>query len=528
MALRRLKAKKKLMDFLLLHIIAPVFETQNGGLAMKFSIGITIGFFCLSSVFSQEPNYGSMQSVFDDYVKQGNLVVNAVTTPSLSPNTAFSQQAFVLWDYAEDISGADPMTTGRIHWQNLINFVKANNITRLITNIKNPKKFGFFADSNPAAQSFAYYASQLPSTCQLAVLFDCDTFELVGPDTPSPDNSYPGYLALPAYFANLPEKLLWVQRMLESQHVNITEVVLDPQNACSSSGGGNGDYQLLIDFMDYYFTENSLSVGKGLTVGVDAHSFTFCNLSLFPLDSTLAALVPANFPPTSTGPQWRSGSTAPMLSSVYVQAYDPQIPYVFTLKNNPTQAATDFLHNFRDEPYLLGNGTISFVNGSTQITGSGTSFLGTITNNIVLDQVVDGMPIGVSVGGSISRVGLSNGNAPSNTLINVYSAIPLDSQTNVPFYQTEIVNKWTYPYITTSMANNIYLMFSFENSNVGNALFFGSWTVDQFMSFLQSFYSQGQSSLPIYMSDPSTNIPLPNNFAIYDFDIFTDTYINTQ
>jgi hypothetical protein len=69
-------------------------------------------------------------------------------------------------------------------------------------------------------------------------------------------------------------------------------------------------------------------------------------------------------------------------------------------------------------------------------------------------------------------------------------------------------------------------MFSFENIKNNDNPFFGSWSTSQFMSFLESFYSQGKTTLPIYMQDANTPIPMPNNFAIYDFTIFNENLID--
>jgi hypothetical protein len=295
--------------------------------------------------------------------------------------------------------------------------------------------------------------------------------------------------------------------------------------------------------MDYYRYVNRNSMGNirlAVTFGIDERNPTFSNLSTFPLPSqyVLLDIMPENFPSTGgAAPPWRPGTTYALLNSVYIQVYQPDIPYIFTFPTNPTYAATSLLHNFRDEPYLpstvigSGNGTISYNMGSANISGTNTQFATGQTINGVSNiyQVIDGMPFGVQLSlpdPTITQIGIVDGDdyPITNTSFTFYSTVTHSSQNNVPFFQTEIVNKWTFPYATSSLVNNIYLMFSFENTTSGNKKFFGSWTIDQFMSFLQSFYSQGQTSFPIYNSDASTSIPLPNNFGIYDFNIFCEAY----
>ena len=358
------------------------------------------------------------------------------------------------------------------------------------------------------------YASKLPKSCELAVLFDLSGFnwDSVTPPTPNPSALPSPYPALPAYFLDLPLKMEWVRQMI-SLGIPIKEVVLDPQPAAVH--GDVAEYQLLIDFMDYYCTINNLDVHLGVTYGISEKEPTYANLSVFPTPPGLTP--PGNFPPVTLGytsPEWRSSSTNPLLTYVYIQVYEPDIPYIFTLPNNPVLAAASLLHNFRDEPYLLGTGDITFSSSAKEVTGANTVFATGIP------AVTEDMPIGVMQSGNILRIGIVSEDVPvTNTTLSFNSNPPL-SGTNSPFYQTEIINKWTFPYTTSSVTNNIVLMFSFENEANNQDPFFGTWTTDQFMSFLQSFHSQGQGSMSFYSQDGSTTIPMGPLFGIYDFNIF--------
>lgn len=466
-------------------------------------------------IFAKERKKEDIASIYDDFVVRGQNLVQK-RKPSLR-SSAFSTYPFVLWDYAEDIQSTSP-NSGSVHWSNLLQFISENTITRVITNIKNPSAFPFFSVGQKT-NSFISYAKELPSSCELAVLFDLSDFILNETSlTPVPSALPSPYPALPSYFKQLPEKMDWVRQMIVLG-VNIKEVVLDPQPA--KEHGTVGDYQLLIDFMDYFCTVNNLDVRLAVTYGISERTPTYANLDVFPTDSGLVPL-PDNFPPLTKGllaPEWRPHSIEPLLDHVYIQAYEPDMPYIFTLPTNPTLAGASLLHNFRDEPYVQGIGTISFSSASTEVAGTGTSFLkGDLKTGLL--AVTEDMPIGVMQGGNILLVGIVSESVPiTATTLSVNSPPPISGD-NLPFYQTEIINKWVFPFTNPTVAGKIYIMFSFENFKNNQDPFFGTWSTDQFMAFLNSFYTQGQTSFPIYMQSEDVSIPLPNNFAIYDFNIF--------
>lgn len=469
------------------------------------------------SSLAKEADMTRISSVYDDLVNQGSMRSNPKPTePKLKKSgSVFSSYPFVLWDYAEDIASGDtPSAT--LHWNNLLQFISENTITRVITDIKDPSHFPFFG-VNAEGSSFMSYANKLPASCELAVLFALSGFvwDSDSPPIPNPSALPSPYPALPSYFLDLPLKMEWVKQMIE-MGVPIKEVVLDPQPVTPS--GSTADYQLLIDFMDYFCTINDLNIHLAVTYGVDVKEPTYSNLSTFPTPSNLAP--PGYFPPITSGytsPEWRPGSTSPLLKHVYIQVYEPDMPYIFTLKNNPVLAATSLLHNFRDEPYIQGTGTITFSSSSKDVMGTDTVF------NTGIPPVIEDMPIGVIQSGDMLRIGIVSEDVPVTESTLSFNSNPPISGVNQAFYQTEIVNKWTFPYTSPEVVDNIVLMFSFENQLNNEDPFFGTWTTDQFMSFLQSFYSQGQEdTLPIYYQDGSTGISLPSNFGIYDFNIFQE------
>ncbi len=464
---------------------------------------------------AKERKKEDIASIYDDFVVRGQNLVQK--RKSSLRSSAFSTYPFVLWDYAEDIQSTSP-NSGPVHWNNLLQFISENTITRVITNIKNPSTFPFFSVQQKT-NSFISYAKQLPSSCELAVLFDLSSFILNETSSgPAPSALPSPYPALPSYFQQLPEKMDWVRQMI-GLGVNIKEVVLDPQPA--KEHGTVGDYQLLIDFMDYFCTVNNLEVRLAVTYGISERTPAYANLDVFPTDSGLVPL-PDNFPPLTKGllaPEWRPHSIEPLLDHVYIQAYEPDMPYVFTLSADPILAATSLLHNFRDEPYVQGIGTISFSSTSTEIKGSGTSFLKGNPKTGLL-AVIEDMPIGVMQAGNILPIGIVSESVPITATTLSFNSPPPISGNNLPFYQTEIINKWVFPFTNPIVASKIYIMFSFENFKNNQDPFFGTWSADQFMVFLNSFYTQGQNSLPIYMQSEDVSIPLSNNFVIYDFNIF--------
>lgn len=478
----------------------------------KFLISLVFLLPSLTCTAGKEPTLDAAALNYDVLVRKGSLLNNPIqSTPTpLIPST-FSQQPFLLWDYAEGVT-TDP-ATGVTHWEELLAFINANNITTLVTYIKDPSSFPFF-NQYTTGPSVMTYLAKVPSTCTIYAMYDSSGFELPSPYPAASPTQLPSpYPALPNYFSNLPGKMLWAQQATNFLNRQISAAI-DPQPPTPALPG---QYQLLIDFMDYYRTENNLTnMLLCITFGISSKNPTYSNTSTFPIPQDLQTqLYLPPITPGDTSPEWRPGTTYPLLNLVVIQAYEDDMPYIFTIPTEPKTAADDLLHNFRDEPYLLGEGTISIDPGSKNVVGTGTQFVhGTY-------PIQADMPIGLLINGNIVKVGIVNESTPiTDTTFSFYSSYGTGTSGSVPFYQTEIVNKWTFPYITSDQPSRICIMFSFENMQNNQDPFFGTWTTEQFMLFLKSFYNDGQTELPFYYQDANTSIPLPDNFGIYDFKIY--------
>lgn len=454
--------------------------------------------------------------------------MNLVSIPS------FSSWNFVLWDYADEVT-VDPATAAK-HWQSLLDFIQKNNIQRLITNIKNPSRFPFYdTEQKVDENAFIYWAQKLKQDapgCALHVFFDLDLFASSAPAVGPADLPSPFASLSKTTFLNLYQKMCWVEAMIQ-KGVPIKEVVIDPECQIvgeDNIGGGIGAKQLLLNFMNYYRSQSpSLEkVGLGAALGFDVKTMAFTNLSVLPLPGPqdpqydLQSLLPAhqnyyNFP-TKIDPTgwWGSQSVRPLLDSIYIEMYDPTIPYNFTLQNNPELAAENFLHLYRDEPYMPAKGTIAFDKNAKTVTGNNTQFTQGFEN---------GTPLGVMQEGSMITIGRVN-TIVSDTEAVFYSFPPFTSANSL-YYLSESPLKWVFPSIqlptNQSILDGIYFMFSLEPNPIDKQKqklfsFFGNWTLDQFLTFLAHFYTLGQTTLPIYtQKEDPVYIPLPKQFGIYDF-----------
>ena len=461
----------------------------------------TICLFLLAS----EPTRNQVRTVYDDHIIKGNIAIHPI--PGVSSTSSTQSQAFIFWDQAY----GDPAT----HFQQVLNYINTHNITQLITYIFNPSFYSFYDPTNNTTNnSFRSFASQLPSSCELVVLFDRSAWQEWSPTSlPNPSDEYTGYPSLPSYFKDLPNKMQWVIEMIQ-EGVAIKEIVLDPEG--SNLLTPLYDYQLLVDYMDYFRASNSEllnpQVRLGITLGIDVKNPTFANLSTFPVpniyinNTTFEDVFPPLNNPGANSPDWRPSTNYALLDKVYIQAYEPDIPYVFTLNTQPDLAASGLLCNFSDIPYYPAPGTIDTTNG-VNVTGMNTAFTQS-------PPIIEDMPIATRSNDSITppgqHIGIVASTPSTDTSLSLISN-PQIVTSSTQFFQTEIVNKWTFPPITQDIANNIVILFSFESSFFNPQV----WTEMQFLNFVQSFYTQGQSTFPIYTDAASNPIPLPNNFAIY-------------
>lgn len=482
---------------------------------------LVISQFCLAM-----PEPFDLTAVYNNQVNQVNYVAN---------NTSgFKSQNFVLWD--ENSDSPDTRTFAE-HYQGLMTFMNQQNIRKVILYVKDPANYDFFLPSNADhtnPDNFAYWAvqiMQLPNNPEIVILFDRSGFTWPGATV----GGY-GSDQIPAYFANPVEKLSWVKAINDylttNSLPNLTGVCIDPEPPGSWPGlKGAPAYQTIVNTMDQYKWGNSLTWENGMTFGIDAKPSTFSNLKTFPFltsddnDQAIMAMIYASisttsnyfpgtiFPapsppyPTINAPSWRSSNNAPLLDAVYIQAYQSDVSYIYSLQSNPAQAAQRYLWAFQDLPYAPKTGTISGSSGSTTITGTGTSF----TTNVLAD-----MPLGIKPGVKFGIIS----NINSDTSLSLYSALS-SSISQSSFFGTETVMKWTFPYITPTMASKIYLMFSCNYSVTFP--FFGNWALTNFEDFVSNFYTTGQTSAIFYQNpDSPTPIPLSNNFVIYTFNFMIE------
>lgn len=446
----------------------------------------------------------------------------------------FDTWNFVLWDYADEVVD---VKTAQAHWETLIKFVAKNKIRRVITYIKDPSTYAFFDINQQQGNNyFLYYAkqfvTQFKGQCDLCVFFDRWKFQ--NPKlAPAVPNDLPSVFPSinTTTFLNLNDKMSWVLGM--SQLVNIAEVALDPECDFAPPTPSNplGAYQLLVNYMNYfrnYHSSEIKNVRIGICYGFDEKPMTFVNLSTLPLPAngdynlqTYVSNADVNYYyfPTVIDPNWQSHFTAPIVDSVYIEAYDNTIPYNFTLSSTPDIAAQNMLHLDRDEAYKPGTGTITVnANNPKELDG---------TNTMFTKEVVQSVPVSLQQkDGSYQFAGLVD-QVTSDTVMTINS----DSQAqgiNANFMISESPLKWWYPCIDPStnpnLLGNICMMFSLENTFFGQ----NGWTLEAFLQFVNTFYSSGQTSgnpaLPIYSEamTPGDNpepvfVSLPRNFGVYDF-----------
>jgi hypothetical protein len=103
-------------------------------------------------------------------------------------------------------------------------------------------------------------------------------------------------------------------------------------------------------------------------------------------------------------------------------------------------------------------------------------------------------------------------------LLDSGAAHPLTDQ---HFLTSEVVMKWIYPPITPAIAAGINFMFSVNYDIATDDLFFGNWSLANFMAFVNQFTSQVSGATPanpIFTNASSGGVPLPStNLGIYDY-----------
>ncbi len=99
------------------------------------------------------------------------------------------------------------------------------------------------------------------------------------------------------------------------------------------------------------------------------------------------------------------------------------------------------------------------------------------------------------------------------------------------FLGPEVVMKWTYPPITSAIAAGINFLFSVQYAPSTENLFFGNWTLSNYMAFVNNFLSgvSGETPKnPIFTDAGEGGVGLPStNIGIYDYYLLLLTNANS-
>ena len=103
--------------------------------------------------------------------------------------------------------------------------------------------------------------------------------------------------------------------------------------------------------------------------------------------------------------------------------------------------------------------------------------------------------------------------------------------TDQHFLGPEVVMKWIFPPITKQIASGINFLFSVQYDAVaGVNLFFGNWTLSNYMTFVNTFIGQvsgDNPTSPIFTGSNTNGVGLPStNIGIYDYYLLLNTNAN--
>jgi hypothetical protein len=489
-----------------------------------------------------------------------------MTVPNLG--TDFTSQKFIIWDYDEDSPNT---TTYEEHYSDLFNFSKTNGVSKVIIFPKDPSVSAndFFLLKNQDvtnSSTFVYWLNQFKnSNIEVDIFFTSDYFadELVPANEPPLDNSF--------YFSNLSGKMNWVNQLTKIVPGAVTGISVDPED---QNSGAEAGYKQVMDYMDQYRYANGFpKMNLGITLGIDDKNTTIEYLS-----------------PVSPAPAYRNGDEAPKINNVYIQAYEPNFVYIFSGQLSPEDAALAFIKAFQDIPYRTSAGTLTVTEGTNSATYTPKQSEGTISctsgsatctyigNNFASEiQVEFNLTVG-SVGSSqinVKVVATDASNSKFTILKPIETAVTnqqflidnfaLEVQAdgmlytttnqkigavsentpngyqfelagnsqatlnNQPFLYSETPFKWTNPQITEDIAKGIVFLLSVQFNPPTGDTYFGTWSLQDFMTFCKTFIANVSSVNgnfpinPIFTSDgnvPSTTNGVSfgvNNLGIYDY-----------
>ncbi len=564
-------------------------------------------------LFANTPSSVHLNLFYRDAIKQTNNAVHGAPYES-----GFGLQHFILWDYSEFTPQGQSYVD---HYAELFFFLVEKSISKVILFPKDPDGTGneFFQISNQSVSNencFAFWVKLFSDIgVKIEIIFEFDAFNGSAPYSP--------IYALPTdptafYFKDLPQKINWLIALMNVVPGAILGVTIDPEGPGSN---GNDGYQQVINYIDQYrSTLGPANLHIGMALGIDAKPMTFANLDTFPINPLYIS--PLADPPTPSAyfpftlPAYRNGNTAPLLNSVYLEAYEPDFSLIFTENLDPQTAVNTFIQALQDIPYktsygtidtsntsltgtytdggqFVSEGTITSTQGQTLCSYSGSNFTNEIVEGAYLDYNNNGtiVPIGQvgknpsppdPVSQTFYLADLTNGanvtvtnqqfilsqfgieiisggiintlpsyiSAPNDKIGAIDGPIPwnvagynralhlftFDSNSRITlasqhFLGPEVVMKWTYPGITPQIAAGINFIFSVQYDGVaGGNLFFGNWTLANYMAFVNGFISQvsgSNPSNPIFTDSSLNGVGLPaTNIGIYDYYLLLQTNAN--
>ena len=324
-----------------------------------------------------------------------------------------------------------------------------------------------------------------------------------------------------------------------------------PDTAVGHKNGSNYYYQNIINAMDEYRYNSGLYVAKnnyssfrtGLTMGIDAREMTISNLATFPVtDGTSFTQSPpiafqSTFPSTSNGelnssnvPVWRVGSTntrsqtGALLDSVYIQVYQTNLVLsVFQLGLGFQASVDNLADTYSRIPAASGPGNVSYTANSTTITGDGTFFDTLPKTNPNFKFQYGSIPEGGRIAFDPVPTGQKDdeavSNIVSNTELTLFSSISTVDVVQSAYKYTPIAMLWSQNGISTDVNNGIYWMYSTNYNTTTGDEFFGNYTLQEFMNFVQAM------ALKTVMADLSGNpMVQADNIAIYDFPLLPNSW----
>ena len=424
-------------------------------------------------------------------------------------------------------------------------------------------------------------STTFPSTTQIELRLECASMSPSLIYTGSnPPPTVPTYSVLPNYMTSsngcFYNCLWWARDLYNVVKLTypslISGVTVDPQNNCtvmpgpapqppdyrpytvnadSTSAAINAE-QAIVNYLDEFASINSdfYPLKRGMTFDGSARKQIFGNRATLPItDAALIGDTSLVYDTSNglnmyfyngsdsnrTAPWTRPDPSGPFLDYIYPQLYNLDAPYVFTLQNQSLPAGVKFLQLLSNSPYCPGLttggalSTITYTEGSKIISGSGTQFetelnssglnssspLAVITPSGGQQCLIPSSDPGTACAAKISLdVGVIS-NVELSLGANV--AIPTVSSYLPWLYVENEINYLGYA-LTPEMVSGIFLMFSAEGNT--DEAFFGYWSLSQFMSFINSFYTQGQTSYSPYRGN-SGSISVPNQFAIFTYEQIT-------